>query len=144
MIIQVQKLNRQGKYSGELEFNYNASDKLISIPYVSFLNAVNVKIAYWILEDDSVEIKGSVNYFLKGQCSRCLKETGSHVTGEIDAYFIPDGGRKLEEDDYIYTNGVVDLTECVDDAIMLSMPYVLLCDENCEGIKYNGETESKQ
>ncbi len=135
MLIEVRKLNMQKKYSGECEFSYSAPQELVLVPLATFAGDVQVKISYWILEDDSVEVKGSVAYALQGKCSRCLNETSASFRGEIDAYFIPQGG-KGEEEDYTYQKGVVDLTACVNDAIMLSMPYVLLCREDCEGIAW--------
>lgn len=136
MIIDIRKLISQSKYSGECHFSYDPPARLDSVPLTEFSGEARIDVSFWILEDDSVEIKGKVTYSLKGKCSRCLKDTASEFEGEINAYFVPEGKKKYDEDDYTYKNEVVDLTECVDDTIIFSMPYVLLCDESCSGIAY--------
>ena len=132
MIIDVRKLNAQKKYSGRLEFEYEAPENLIDIPFVKFSSPVKVEAEYELFEDDSLELRGKILYTLEGQCSRCLKETSERVEGELDAYFQPfkDG------EDYAYSGGVIDLTNAVNDAIMSSMPRTLSCGENCQDIRY--------
>ncbi len=132
MIIDVRKLNAQKKYSGRLEFEYEAPENLIDIPFVKFSSPVKVEVEYELFEDDSLELRGKILYTLEGQCSRCLKETSERVEGELDAYFQPFKGGE----DYAYSGGVIDLTNAVNDAIMSSMPRTLSCGENCQDIRY--------
>lgn len=132
MIIDVRKLNAQKKYSGTLEFEYEAPENLIDIPFVRFSSPVKIEAEYELFEDDSLELRGKVLYTLEGQCSRCLKETSERVEGELDAYFQPFKGGE----DYAYSGGVIDLTNAVNDAIMSSMPRTLSCGENCQDIRY--------
>ena len=138
MIIDIRKLNAQKKYSGHLEFEYSAPEHLIEIPYVKFSSPVKVSFDYELYEDDSLEIRGTIAYSLVGQCSRCLKETSACVEGEIDAYFEP----RKDYEDYGYSNGIVDLTKAVDDAIMASMPFLIECSDACDKIAYPMETEN--
>ena len=137
MYIDIRKINAQKKYTGSMEFEYSAPEALIQIPSVSFIGPVKIVFDYELFEDDSIEIRGRVSYGLQGACSRCLKEITANVVGELDAYFEP----RKDYEDYGYENGKVDLTQAVEDAIMASMPYVILCEEECEGISYNGETD---
>ena len=132
MIIDIRKLNAQKKYVGTMEFEYSAPENLIEIPFVKFVGPVLVRFEYELFEDDSMEIKGNVSYRLKGQCSRCLQDAITAVEGELDAYFQP----VKDCEDYSYSNGMVDLTRAVDDAIMASMPFLLVCKEECEGLSY--------
>lgn len=134
MIIDIRKLNAQKKYSGHMGFEYSAPETFIQIPYVKFAAPVKVSFDYELYEDDSLEIRGTVSYTLEGQCSRCLRKTQEVIEGELDAYFEP----RKDYEDYGYTNGMVNLTQAVEDAIMASMPYVLSCGGDCEGISYNG------
>ena len=139
MIIDIRKLNAQKKYSGSMEFEYSAPETLIEIPFVKFVSPVKIAFEYDLYEDDSLEIRGTVAYKLEGQCSRCLKAASAVVEGELDAYFEP----RKDYEDYGYTNGVVDLKKAVDDAIMASMPFIISCGDDCEGLSYNGETDIK-
>ena len=138
MHIDIRKINAQKKYVGNMEFEYSAPETLIQIPSVQFNGPVKVTFEYELFEDDSIEIRGRVIYGLQGACTRCLKPILVNVVGDLDAYFEP----RKDYEDYGYTNGKVDLTQAVEDAIMASMPYVILCQEECEGISYNGETDS--
>ena len=135
MIIDIRKLNVQKKYTGELEFFYDAPQELIEIPFVKFASQVCVRFSYELFEDDALEINGSVSYKLEGQCSRCLKEAKASVEGELNALFEP----KKDSEDYSYSNGIVDLKKAVDEAILASMPYVLSCGEDCEEIGYRAD-----
>ena len=134
MRIDIRKLNAQKKYSGSMDFEYSAPETLIEIPFVKFVEPVKVTFDYDLYEDDSLEIRGTVAYKLEGQCSRCLKPAKAEVEGELDAYF----EARKDYEDYGYTNGVVDLTKAVEDAIMASMPFSISCGEDCEEISYNG------
>ena len=135
MIIDIRKLNVQKKYTGELEFFYDAPQDLIEIPFVKFASSVCVRFSYELFEDDALEINGSVSYVLEGQCSRCLKDAKAKVEGELNALFEP----KKDSEDYSYFNGIVDLKKAVDEAIMASMPFVLSCGDNCESIGYTAD-----
>lgn len=134
MIIDIRKLNAQKKYVGNMEFEYSAPETLIEIPYVKFSAPVKISFEYEIFEDDAVEIRGTVSYRLEGQCSRCLKQAFGDVVGELDALF----ECRKDFSDYGYTNGVLDLTKAVDDAIMASMPFSVSCGDDCKGISYLG------
>ena len=137
MLIDIRKLNAQKKYVGTMEFEYSAPETFIEIPFVKFAAPVKIVFEYELFEDNSLEISGTISYELEGQCSRCLKETKMQVEGEIDAYF----ENRKDYQDYGYTNGVVDITQAVEDAIMASMPFILYCGEDCATISYNGETD---
>ncbi len=137
MQIDIRKINAQKKYVGSMEFEYSAPQALIEIPSVQFVGPVKVVFEYELFADDSLEVRGTVSYGLQGACSRCLKTVVTNVVGELDAYFEP----RKDYEDYGYTNGVVHLEQAVNDAIMASMPYVVLCEEECEGISYNGQTD---
>ena len=132
MIIDIRKLNAQKQYTGEMEFAYSAPETLVSIPFVRFASPIKVAFTYELYEDDSLEIRGTVTYRLEGQCSRCLNPATVEVQGELDAYF----EARSDFEDYGYTNGKVDVTKAVEDAIMLSMPFSLSCGEDCKGISY--------
>ena len=133
MVIDIRKLNAQKKYSGEMEFEYSAPESLIEIPFVRFATPVKISFSYELYEDDALEIRGTISYRLEGQCSRCLKETSAEIVGELDALF----ESRKDYEDYGYSNGVVDLKKSVEDAIMASMPFLLSCSEECEGLSYS-------
>ena len=131
MIIDVRKLNAQKKYRGRLEFDFVPDEELMSIPFVKFASPVRVEADYELFADDSFELIGTIRYRIEGKCSRCLKETSSEVEGELNAFFEPVD----DYEDYGYTNGMIHLKDALDDAIMASMPFSLLCGEDPDEIR---------
>lgn len=140
MIIDIRKLNAKKQYRGDMSFEYAAPENLIGIPFVKFVGPVKVDFSYELYEDDALEIKGKVVYGIEGKCSRCLKDAATTVEGELDALFEP----TKNAEDYSYSGGVVRLEEAVEDAIMASMPFLLSCGENCEGIGFVNETDDQE
>ncbi len=138
--VDIRKLNAQKQYTGSMEFDYAAPDTLIEIPFVNFGGAVKVRFSYELYEDNSLEIFGRVRYRLEGQCSRCLEPTFAEIEGELNAYF--QEGNSYE--DYGYTGGIVRLDAAIEDAILASMPFSLLCREDCEGIAWTDKTAEEQ
>ena len=137
MIIDIRKLNAQKSYFGEMEFSYNAPESLLNVPLAVFDGPISVKFEYDLYEDNALEIRGKVSYRLKGQCSRCLSDVSVAIEGELNALFEP----TKDAEDYSYTGGVVDITQAVEDAVMLSLPFTILCEKECESISYSSETK---
>ena len=117
MIIDIRKLNAQKSYFGEMEFSYNAPESLLNVPLAVFDGPISVKFEYDLYEDNALEIRGKVSYRLKGQCSRCLSDVSVAIEGELNALFEP----TKDAEDYSYTGGVVDITQAVEDAVMLTV-----------------------
>ena len=132
MHIDIRKLNAQKKYTGTMELEYSAPETFLPMPFVKFAAPIKVRFDYELYADDSFEIRGNISYDLVGQCSRCLKDASMHVEGELEAYF----QTKEDYEDYRYANGIVDLTQAVEDALMASMPFSVSCGEDCEGLSY--------
>lgn len=133
MVIDVRKCLKQGKFCGDFSFVFEPTADMIEIPYVEFNGAVDVKGKFHILEDDSLEVEGEIAYRLKGLCSRCLNETQTTVKYTFHEYFVVEDN----EEDYLQHGGLADLTEVVKDAVLLSMPASLLCEDGCEMIAYH-------
>ncbi len=129
----VRKANAEKKYAGELSFSFEAEPSLVEIPFVSISSPVDAKLHYEILEDDSVEITGSLAFTLKGSCSRCLKETQQRVSGQVEGYFVLNG---TDGEDYSYSNGVIDFGEFLRDSVIFLMPARLVCNETCVAPDY--------
>ena len=136
--IDVRRCNAEKNYAGELVFEFAGEEELLDIPYVAFSSPVEAKLHYEILEDDSVEVRGTVSFSLKGECSRCLKMTERRFTGEAEGYFVPRGAKGAEED-YSYSNGVIDLGEFLRDAVLFAMPARLTCSDGCTAPDYKAD-----
>ena len=73
---------------------------------------------------------------LDAQCSRCLTQFTLPVEAEIQELFVyPEHGREYEEEGVTPIHDeAVDLTEAIHDAIILEMPQIPLCSEDCLGL----------
>lgn len=131
--LDIQSCIARKNYTGTLTICYDEDEEYVGIPYVTFSSPVKAELKYEIFEDDSVDITGSVTFSLKGLCSRCLSETETEVTGEVDACFLPGGD---DGENYGYHGGKLDLREALRDAVIAAMPLKLTCKKECELPEY--------
>ena len=74
-----------------------------------------------------------IRYTLVGQCSYCLADAVKEIEYTSDTLlFVTD---KEDGDNYVYDGNRLDLSQAVKDALLFSQPEVLLCKEDCKGIK---------
>ena len=129
MIIDLKKLYQKGVKEENFFFEHEFTESPFDIPSVSFSAPVKVLGKVTVISDKSAVVAASIEVTVKGECTRCLKETEKTFHFEMEESF---GGG---EDDYPVTNGRIDLTKPCFDAIALGMPMTFLCDDNCEGLK---------
>ena len=111
-------------YTGELSFGFEAEEGLLEIPYVSFASPVQAELKFEIFEDNCVEVNGRISYTLKGLCSRCLSEAQQQIVYEVAGEFVPS---QPEDEEYLYSNGRIELEEFLRDSVLFSLPQTLLC-----------------
>ena len=121
--IEVRSLKAKKECEGELHFSYEADPALLDIPFVTFSSPVSADLRYAILEDDSVEVDGTITFSLKGECSRCLAPAEGAITGEVSGLFVVGEG---DGETYGYRRNV-DLGELLRDALLFALPARLLC-----------------
>lgn len=141
MIIDVRRLNTSRKYTGDLHFEVPAKQELVTLPMAEMISPITVDAEYDIYDDDSVELTGRARYLLRGACSRCLKPLEREIEIEWNPLFVKG---EPQDEEYSYENGSIDPTESVYDAVMLNMPYTLLCEEGCEGIAYDHQGDENE
>lgn len=91
-----------------------------------------------------VFLKGSLSTEIKMVCSRCLEPVNYKIQSRISSHYVPGpkpGSREadveLQAADIemeFYSDDRIDLTQTVYDQMMLSLPLVCLCREDCRGI----------
>lgn len=75
-----------------------------------------------------------------GVCSRCLEEAEFDFTGEIEGYYIikeddlPPDDLEADEFEYLPSDKTIDVAPLIQSAILLEVPQMLLCDDECKGI----------
>ena len=93
---------------------------------------------------DDVYLKGNVNTELTLKCSRCLDPLIHIVDSGLKAHFVPSdhapvsvGEVELHASDIdteVYENHRIDLTQSILDGILLAIPFVCLCSNDCRGM----------
>ena len=130
MVIDVKKLKRSGKESCSFHFDYEADDSAITLPDAEYSRPVSVN-GTLTLGGNEVWAEGEIEYFVSTKCSRCLDDVIFHNIVEFDETFSEDDNA---DGAYLYSRGLVDLTEMVNETLLLSFPVSVLCKEDCKGI----------
>ena len=94
--------------------------------------------------DDDVYLKGAVMTGVVASCSRCLDTLLYSIDSGLKSHFVPSDDRfasvrdvELHASDIdaeVYENQQIDLTQSIRDSILLAVPVICLCKENCKGI----------
>ena len=130
MVIDVKKLKFSGKETCSFHFEYEADDSAITLPDAVYSAPVSVT-GTLTLGGNAVFVEGEIAYSLNAKCSRCLADVIFHNVVEFDEAY---SENKDDEDAYFYSKGLIDLTEMVNEKLLLSFPYSVLCKEDCKGI----------
>lgn len=130
MVIDVKKLKYSGKDVCSFHFEYDADDSAITLPDAVYSAPVSVT-GTLTLGGNAVFVEGEIEYSLNAKCSRCLDDVIFHNIVEFDERY---SENKTDGDAYLYAKGLVDLTDMVNEKLLLSFPYSVLCKEGCKGI----------
>lgn len=89
---------------------------------------------------DGLLVAGTVEGTVETQCARCLEAFSCSLFGEIEGYFVladgdvaPEG---MDEDEFelLPTDNVIDMEPLIRAALLLELPFIPLCGEDCKGI----------
>lgn len=132
MIIDLKKIKRSGKDSEDFYFEYQPELELIDIPNTDIAQPIKITGRVTLTGEHSCYVDGEVDFSIKGECTRCLKETVNRYVIEFSESADSDG-----EDCYPVKNDTVDLSKIVDDVVMINAPLSFLCKNDCKGICLN-------
>jgi len=88
----------------------------------------------------SVVISGTVTAQVTGECDRCLEPAYLLLEGEAEGYVLfeaPSSETQADTDEYILAQppeAIIDLASVLYSALILAVPPIILCDEDCAGI----------
>lgn len=80
----------------------------------------------------NVSVSGNIICYVKGNCDRCLTNLDKVVKLHFEQMFYKD--ISANDDGYIYSTSILDATKAVSDEIILSMPSLFLCQDDCKGL----------
>ncbi|MCH3951455.1 MAG: DUF177 domain-containing protein [Acidaminococcus sp.] len=83
---------------------------------------------------DMILLEGKLQFRVKTQCARCLKDIVLNLTADLDERYYPEGTEGLEEDAMTYKFDMVDVTDALRESLLLSVPARALCKPDCKGI----------
>ena len=128
MRINLRELRLKNVNSQKFNFIYNAPDELLT-GGLKFDGAVKVNGTVYS-DDCGVSAEGTVKFTVVGECGRCLEKAAEKITAEFNEKF-----SKVKTDEtYLYVNDSVDLTDLINDTILINLPLNLLCKKSCKGI----------
>ena len=81
-----------------------------------------------ILDKHSALVELEIDFTLKGECTRCLELTEKSFSISLS--------EQCDEDGSVYpvVNDKINLDKIVEDAVLMNMPLIFLCKEDCKGI----------
>lgn len=85
-------------------------------------------------EKDILLLKGRVNTLLELTCSRCLSEFSRAVNIDITERFTNNEGKSKDDEVIFIDSNIIDITEIIENNIILILPIKRLCKENCKGL----------
>ncbi len=90
---------------------------------------------------DALLVTGEVEGVGRTACARCLDPLDVDVLGDIEGYFLIDEqgtpeDDEMEEDEFsvLSADNIIDLVPLMQAAILVDLPLVPLCSEDCRGI----------
>ena len=92
---------------------------------------VDLKIEYF---EGMIIVSGVVTGEYHTVCGRCLADIDENFSVDIKENFIHISDDDEENDGYTYEGGHIDLTASLIDNILLDLPSVMLCREDCRGL----------
>ena len=130
MLIDLRKLKRTGKDSTDFYFEYQPESELVeSLPSCEIQLPIKIQGTLSLTGEHSAYVEGEVNFTIVGQCTRCLEHAENDYNVEFGEAVSVDN-----EDGYSVVNDRVDLTEIVEDLVLMNVPVTFLCNENCKGL----------
>lgn len=108
---------------------YKLDNSLLTYPNAQ-LEKVAVRFDVIFLNPNA-RVDGTVTCYVQGYCDCCLTPVCKQIDLPFSQIFYKDGA---DDDGYAYYNSKLDATKAVEDEIILSMPSLLLCKEDCKGL----------
>jgi uncharacterized protein len=84
--------------------------------------------------DNILTLKGTANTILELTCSRCLEKFSYSTNVVIEERFTENNDANKDEDIIFIDSDTIDITEVIENNIILTMPIKRLCSEDCKGL----------
>ena len=130
---------------GGLDFSFQINKDQFEINQADLYVNIDIEVDGCLTRvGDDIYLKGKVVTELVMNCSRCLDSVFHPVDSDLKSHFIPPDQRHVSAgeielyasdiDTEVYEDHRIDLTQSVRDGILLAVPVICLCREDCKGI----------
>ncbi len=82
----------------------------------------------WRYDGEGVIVTGRFDADLKARCARCAEESVYTLGFDFAEYY----KKQPEEGMYAYNGETIDLSQMLEDNVVINLPPRMLCDEGCE------------
>lgn len=87
---------------------------------------------------EGILVTGIVRGDATTDCDRCLEQAQIGIAGEVSCYYLREVPEATDEDEEEYgqiaEDGTIDISEAVQGAVAMDLPYVVLCQPDCKGL----------
>jgi uncharacterized protein len=83
---------------------------------------------------DMLTLNGTISTLLELNCSRCLEKFNYAVDMTIEEQFTSSDGADRDDDIIFINSDTIDITEVIENNIILTLPIQRLCSEDCKGL----------
>ena len=114
----------------------------VDIGWCKVLEPINVEFEMWV-DGEAIILDGSVRTVIEHPCVRCLEPVNLEINGKMEAVYLPKSEmRRLPKEEELeeivniiyYSEGEIDLSERIIEAIVIAVPQQVLCSEDCKGL----------
>lgn len=132
MFIDISDLFKRKSSMKELNMEIEHKGFNDGIEEIAFKSPVRIDGEFAMI-DNVLNLKAVVSAELELTCSRCLQKFTYPIEIKINEKFSNEEVNK--DDDAIFINSdVLDITEIIDNNIIMALPIKRLCNENCKGL----------
>ena len=140
MIFDIEEIGNEG-----LSFSLLLNKNQLEIDQAGLSVKVDIAVSGTLTRvGEDVYLEGKVLTDVVASCSRCLDTLSCHINSNLKSHFVSSdnqciSAREVElhasdVDIEVYEKQQIDLTQSVRDGILLAVPVICLCKENCKGI----------
>ena len=140
MVFNIEEVGAQGLY-----FNFKINKEQLEIDKLGFDTNIDIDVTGCLTRiDNDIYLEGKVATELIINCSRCLDLLIHTIDSNFKTHFIPsnseillDGEIELSTSDIdteFYEERRINLIQSVRDVLLLAVPGILLCSNDCKGI----------
>lgn len=121
----------------ETELAYEPNDLVLYGRQLVPVGSIRLKLSYGYDGENGVNMAGVVAAVFREECSRCGKEISLPFECEFNELFLRRGSKGMADEDteaYAFSGEVIELSEFIDELILLNYPITCLCSEECAGL----------